>query len=175
MIALRRFADEGLRVELEVAGVQHEPGRGADGERVALGDGMGDRQVAHVEGTEAQAPTLGHLDERHLMEQPRLGELALEHAGGELGRVHRAAQALPQVGHGPEVILVGMGEHQSEQVVAALDDERGVGHDDVDAGMTLVGKGDAEVDHQPLAVVTIEVEVHADFARTAEGHEQQLR
>ena len=78
------------------------------------------------------------------------------------------------MGHRPEMVLMGVGEHQPQQVRAALDDKGGVGHHDLDAGDAVVAERHAEIDHQPLAVEAVEVEVHADLAAAAERHEQQL-
>ena len=36
-----------------------------------------------------------------------------------------------------------------------------------------MGKGDAEVDHDPLTITAVQVQVHADLARPPEGHEPQ--
>ena len=41
-------------------------------------------------------------------------------------------------------------------------------------GMSIVAEGDAEIDHQPLAGMAVEVEVHADLAGAAQRQEQQL-
>jgi hypothetical protein len=47
----------------------------------------------------------------------------------------------------------------------------GIGQDDLDAGRRLVAEGHAEVDHDPLAIVSrakaVQVEVHADLVRPA--------
>ena len=41
-------------------------------------------------------------------------------------------------------------------------------------GMESSAEGDAEVDHQPLAGMAVEIEVHADLARAAQRQEQEL-
>ena len=77
------------------------------------------------------------------------------------------------------MVLVGVRQHQPEQAVAALDDERGIGRDDVDAGNAAVAEGHAQIDHQPLmafgrSAVAVEIQVHADFAGAAERDEGQF-
>jgi hypothetical protein len=72
------------------------------------------------------------------------------------------------------MILVRMGEDEPDQVPHPLPDEGDVGHDDLDARRRFIAEGDAEIDHQPLAGMAVEVEVHADLARAAEGEEQEL-
>jgi hypothetical protein len=53
-------------------------------------------------------------------------------------------------------------------------DEGDIRHDHVDTRRRFIAEGDAEIDHQPLAGVAVEVEVHADLAGPAESEEQQL-
>jgi hypothetical protein len=47
----------------------------------------------------------------------------------------------------PEMVLMGMGQHKADQIVAAALDELRIGHDDIDARRIVVAKGDAAVDH----------------------------
>ena len=67
-----------------------------------------------------------------------------------------------------------MGQNDTQQILAPLGDELGIGRHDIDAGQALVGEGDAEVDHQPLAAEAVEIEVHADLAGPAQRQEDQL-
>ncbi len=67
------------------------------------------------------------------------------------------------------MVLVRMRRDDAEQLVAAFDDEGRIGHDHVDPRLVLLlAEGDAAIDDQPLAAVTVEVEVHPDLAGTAE-------
>ncbi len=72
------------------------------------------------------------------------------------------------------MILMGMGQHEAEEIGAILHDEGRVRHDDVDARRRLIAEGDAEIDHQPFAVMAVETEIHPDLAAAAERQEQQL-
>ena len=63
--------------------------------------------------------------------------------------------------------------HDSEQPVAAFDDERRIGHHDLQAGLRIVPEGDAAIEHQPVAGVPVEVQVHPDLAGPAERDEEQ--
>ena len=69
---------------------------------------------------------------------------------------------------------MGMRQHDADQGIAPFLDERRIRHDHIDAGHRIVGEADAEIDHQPLAGVAVEIEVHADLARPAQGEEQEL-
>ena len=72
------------------------------------------------------------------------------------------------------MVLVGVGQHEPGEILAAPLDEARIGQHDVDAGQGLVGEADAEVDHQPAAAQAVEIEVQSDLAGAAERHEQQL-
>ena len=71
------------------------------------------------------------------------------------------------------MVLVGMGQHDREQVLPTLFDKGRIRHEHVDPGQRVACEGDAEIDHQPLALAGVEVEVHADLAGPAERQEVQ--
>ena len=73
-----------------------------------------------------------------------------------------------------DMVLVRVGDHQPQQLVAAVRDEAGVGDHDIDLGVLRPAEADAAIDRQPLTVATVEVEVHADLARPAERQEGQV-
>ena len=72
------------------------------------------------------------------------------------------------------MVLVRVGEHDAEQALAPLDDEGGIGHHHLDPGQALVREGDAEIDDHPVVRKAVKIEVHADLARPAERHEDEL-
>ena len=78
------------------------------------------------------------------------------------------------MGDGADVILVRMGDHHADQIFFTLNDIGGVGQDDVDAGANAVAEPHAAIDHQPFAVIAVEVEVGAELAGAAERDEGQL-
>ena len=41
-------------------------------------------------------------------------------------------------------------------------------------GVDLIAEGDAEIDHQPFAVMAVEIEIHPDLAAAAQRQEQEL-
>ena len=69
------------------------------------------------------------------------------------------------------MILMAVGEDDPDEILRLLLDEFQVGKDEVDAGIIGVGKGQAEVAHQPFALRPIEIDVHANLARAAERAE----
>ena len=139
---------------------------------------MGDRDVLDVERPEPHAPARGDLDQldfgrARLRQAPRLQE-----ADGEAGGVDRDAQARPKVDQGPDMVLVGMGDEDAEEVLALAFEEAQVRHDDVDAGHVLAGEGDAAIDQDPLAPSlrpeAVEGAVEADLAQASERDEHEF-
>ena len=77
------------------------------------------------------------------------------------------------------MVLMGMGQHEADQVLPLFLQKADVGHDQIDAGqMLLVAKGDAEIDRQPGALMAvaeaIDRQVHADLADAAERRKGQF-
>ena len=77
------------------------------------------------------------------------------------------------------MVLMGVRQHQPDQVLALLLEKADVGHDQVDARqMLLVAEGDAEIDRQPGALVAVaeavDRQVHADLADAAERRKGQF-
>ena len=72
------------------------------------------------------------------------------------------------------MVLVPVRQDDAGELVLLLLDEFEVGQDEVDARIIRIGEGQPEIDHQPLALRAVEIDVHADLARPAERAEQQL-
>ncbi len=172
-------ADAGRRVDLPVAGVQQQAGRGADGERHALGDGMGDGDELDLERADLDAPAHGHDLDRDfrragLAQAPRFGQTR-----GEAAHVDGHAERGPKLGQGADVILMRVGDDEADEVALDGLHEGEVGHDEIDAGRLVAGEGQAEIDHQPFApsrrAEAVKGAVHADFAQAAQGDKHELR
>ena len=115
-----RPAEARRRIELPVAGVDDDARLGADGEQIDFGDRMRHRHEFDLERAERQPRSLRDDVNRHLW-SAGLGEAARgEQARGETRRIDRAAQPGPQRRDGADVILVGVGDDQSEQIGACF-------------------------------------------------------
>jgi hypothetical protein len=171
---VRGLADQRVRVELPVAGMQHGAGRGPDHQRVRLRDRMGQRDQLDVERPDVEPAAERLLDDLDRMEQAGLRELQAQDRGGERRRVDRAAEPRPQMADRADMVLMRVGDDEAGQVGLALGGEARIGHDDLDPRHGLVRKRDAQIDHQPFAGIAVEVEVHADLAGAAQGQEHQL-
>gem|GEM_PF-6332979 len=170
----RGIAQLGGVVELPVAGVEDAAIGRVDEERVALGDRMGERHVAEAERPEPEVAAEIDRVENDVLEQPLLLELARDQPGGERRRVERHAQIVAEIGDCADMVLMAVGEDDAEQVGAALLDEGEVGQDQLHARIERVGEGQAEIDHHPLALAAVEIDVHADLARAAEREEEEF-
>ncbi len=159
-------------VHLEVAGVQHHPGRGGDGHRERVRDGVVDREELQVERAERLAPALRDL--RRGRRDPVLGELAADQAQGQPGADQRDVVPLPQqVGHRADVILVRVGEDHRLDVVEPAVQRGEVGQDQVHAGLVRLGEQHPAVHDQQAALVLEHGHVPADFAQAAKAHDAQ--
>ena len=70
------------------------------------------------------------------------------------------------MGNRAYVVLMCVGDDQAAERLAAGGDELWIRHLHVGAGLARAGKRDPAIDHQPTSVVAVQVEVHADLART---------
>ena len=112
--------------------------------------------------------------ELYLAEKPRLFELARDQIGRERRGIERHAQFARKIRHGADVVLVRVGQDNAQKVPRALLDEVEIREHQIDAGIFTARKGHAEVNHQPFAFAAVEIDVHANLARSAERKEQQF-
>ena len=163
----------GQLVHLEVAGVQHDAGAGADDDRERVGDGVVDRDELEHERPERDGlPLLDHVVHRLL--EAVLAQLGAQQGQGQLGADERDVAALAQeVRRGADVVLVAVGQHQGLDLVEAVPDRVEVGEDQVDAGVVVLGEQDAAVDDQQPVVVLEDGHVATDLAEAAERDDPQ--
>ncbi len=136
---------------------------------------MGLRHPFHRERPDGNSLALRDGTDLDFAGETRFLQLALQQRRREAGGIDRTAQLGPQMRHRAEMILMTMGQHDAEQILAALDDEGRVGHEHFDARRGLVTEGDAEIDHQPFAAIAVKAEIHADLADAAQGQKNQFR
>jgi hypothetical protein len=73
-----------------------------------------------------------------------------------------AAQARPEMVDGTDMVLVGVGYDQADDVVDALLNKSGIDHDGFDARSLIAHEGNAGIDDQPFSGMPVEGHVHAD-------------
>ena len=153
-----------MGVEFPVAGMDHDPLRRAQDKGLRLRHGMGDGDEAQVEFANGERATGRDRVDGHLLEQLRLPQLAPQHGGGKRRGIDRAAQLRPQVGHGAQMVLMRMGDDQTDQILAAFGDEDRIRQQDLGLRRVVAAEADATVHRQPAIALAVEVEVHPDFA-----------
>lgn len=169
---VREAAVQRELVHLEVAGVDHHARGSADGDGQRVRDGVVDRDELAVEGTDAFAVPLRHLE--GVRTDAVFLELGLDQGQGQLGADQRDVRLLPQEeGDAADVVLVAVGEDDALDVVEAVPDGREVRQDQVDSGLLLLGEEHSAVDDQQTAAVLEDRHVAADLAEAAEGRDPQ--
>jgi hypothetical protein len=88
--------------------------------------------------------------------------------------VDRAFQPGPEVMDGADVVFVGMGDHEADDVFHPLLDEGRIDHEGLDLRHVVAAEGDAGIDDQPFAGMAVEGHVHADAVAAAERQEDDL-
>ena len=170
-----RFADDGVFVQLPVAGVEDAALRRLDQESVTLGDRMGERDIGNVERADGKFAVIV-LDHIHLdfTGDARFLQFAAHEFGSEGCGIDRDAQIGCEIGDRTDMILVPVSNHQSFEAVQPVLDEFEIGEDEIDAGILLTRKGHAEIDHEPPPLAAIEIDVHPDLAGPAKREKQQF-
>jgi hypothetical protein len=138
-----------------------------------------DRDELDIERAEIDAATRRHHRDRDFRRIALGLQLGLEQRRGKLRGVDRALQFWPEIDDRPEMVFVGVRQHEAHQVLALLLQEGDVGHDQIDARqMFLVAEGDAEIDGEPGSLMpvaeAVDRQVHADLADAAERRKGQL-
>ena len=120
-----------------------------------------------------------HFPDRRRLRPAVLAELCLDHAGGERRRENRTFERRPQVDHARRRGLRARASKPSRRDFfrSAMMNRRS-GSTTSAPGSELLRERNAQVDHQPgpgvRRTVTVEIDVHADLAETAERHEHEF-
>ena len=168
------LAENWSLVDLPVARVEYSAVRSLDQESVPLGNGVRQRDIGQLERSNLKARIAGDDIELNLPGKPLLFELFGDQARGERCGVERRLQVGGKVRNGADMVLVPVGQDNAGEAVPLAFDELEVRKNEIDARVIGVGESEAEVDHQPFALRAVEIDVHADLARSAERAEQQL-
>ena len=95
-------------------------------------------------------------------------KLQLDEPGGKAGAVDGHIHLLENIGNGPDMVLMAMGDEQAPQPGSVLDEIGDVGDDAVDAVHIIAGEGHSAVHHDDLAAVFVNGHILADLIETAE-------
>ena len=170
----RWLAQQRLFIQFPVASVENAAIRRVDQHRIAFGNRMGERDVTEAERAEIEAGFIRDDMQLDLLGEAFFLQLQADKAGREGRGIERHAQISGKIRDGADMILMPVRQDDAQQVVAPLLDEAEIGQHQFDAGIGRVAESHAEVDHDPLALAAVEIDVHADLARPAEGQEDQF-
>ncbi len=162
-------------VELEVAGVDDQTERGAQGNAHRVGDRMADPEGGRAEGPELDRLARLECEQRVVVELMLLDLVAQQAARQRRGVDRHAREVGQDVGQPTDMVLVGVGDQERLDLVGALAQVGDVGHDEVDAEHLLLGEHQSAIDHDDLIAVLEHVHVLADLADTAERQDAQAR
>ena len=168
------LAVDGRGVDLEVARVDDGAKPGVDGKRHAVRDGVVHMNELHAELAGLDRHAAFDRDDLGGLQKPVLLELQANEARGEAGAVDGHIDLLEDVGDGPDVVLVAVGDEQTADAVLVLGEVAHVGNDKVDAVHIVAGKGHAAVHDDDLAAVLIHGHVLADLVQPAERDDLQI-
>ena len=178
-------------IEFPISRMEYLACRRFDQQTVRLGNRVRHLNPLDIERSNIDDLTrLNYLDRNFV--QLYFCQLASEHVSGQWRRKHRTLQLRPQVLHRADVVFVSMGDDHTGNVVCSFRDKRRIGHLYIPRahGCSLlsgwragfvpiflvnrIGEGQAAIDNEPLTVVAVEVEVHPDFATTAQRDEPEV-
>ena len=158
-------------VNLEVAGVDEHAHAGVDGESHGVSDGVVDVDELHVELAHLDHFAGLHGDQFGLLEEAVLLQLQLDEPRRQPGAVYRHVYLPEDIGDGPDMVLVAVGDEKAADAVPVFYQIRHIGNHQVDAVHVPVGEAHAAVHHDDLAAVLIDGHVLADLVQTAKGND----
>ena len=145
-----------------------------DHQRIAFRNRVGQRHVTQSERPQLERIKVIDHVELDFVAIASFFQLFVDQLGGERGGVERHAQFLREIRHRADMILMGVGQDHAQQIGPPLLDEFKVGKNQLGSGIFGRAEAHPQIDHQPLALATIEIDVHANLARSAERAEQQF-
>ena len=173
-LKIRRAVVERSLVELEVTGVQDGAPRRVDRDRDAVGDRMRHPEEPHRERPGRDVVAGLHLAELRAIEHAVFLELPLKERERERRPVDRRRELTEEVRHGPDVILVAVGEDHGLELVGALPQVLEVGKDEVDPGELGARERQPAVDDEDAPVELEQGHVAPDLPHPAQEHESWI-
>src|SRR4029077_9931646 len=130
---VKRLAVGGSHINLEVAGVNYNSHRSADGQRHAINRTMGYADKFDFEWPNFQLASRDYLAQVCLVEQAMLLKTLVYQRQCEARAINGSAEVAQDVGKGADVVFMAMGEQDSAQVLLLLFQISDIGDDDVHA------------------------------------------
>ena len=162
------------KIDLEIAGMDHDADRRFDGERDAIDQAVRDAQGLDGEGPEVELALGLNLDELGVVQQLVLFELALDIGKRELRGIDGDIELAQQPGQAADVVFVAVGKDDAAHAGAVFDEVGDVRDDDVDAEQIALRKHQAGVDDEDVFVPANGHAVHAELAKSADGNDLEF-
>ena len=121
--------------------------------RARFGDGMGDGDEFQFERPQSEfaAGLVGY--NRHIFIKATFDQFQFEKLCRKGCAVNFAFQLRPQMNDCADMIFMGMGDNKAIKLFTIFCDEAYIRHNYVDAGIALITKFYAQINHQPIAIV----------------------
>ena len=74
----------------------------------------------------------------------------------------------------PDMVFVGVGDGEADDLAAAIEQRADIGDEHVHARCAEVAEGYPAIHDQPLIAVPVGVKVHANFTAATQGYEQNF-
>ena len=174
-VQVERFAIDGSRIDLEIAGVDDDADRRAHRERDAIDRAVRDVQILDLEWAERGRFAGRDFVQLGRIEQAVLFQFFPHQRERELRAVYRHVEVAENVGDRADVVFVRVREDDRAHHALVLLQVGDVGDDDVDAEQFLLGKHQAGVDHDDVVAAAKSEHVHAELAQSAERNGPQRR
>ena len=156
-------------VELVIAGVDDQPGRGGDAQADGIRDGVADMEGLDLERADLEG--LAGLDgvQIGLAGQTVACQFDLDQAAGQGRGIDRGRHVRQQVLDGTDMVLVTVGDDDPMHLGGMVAQILEIRDDVVHPEHVIIGEHQAGIHDQDVAVVFVGHHVLADLAQAAEG------
>ena len=180
LVAVRReavkveaLAGHGRVVDLEVARVDDDADGRLDGQGDTVDQAVGDGNTLDREGAHGKPLSRDDFHELGGLFEPVLPQLVAQEPQGQARAVHGNLETLQDVGQGPDVVLVGMGQDDGPGRLPLFLQIADIRDDQVDAQELGAGEHDAAV-HRDHGVTPLQRQhVGAELSQPSQGNDPQ--
>ena len=153
--------------------MDHHAHRRANGQSHPVYDAVVDPDELHLERADLQPLPRQHLVQRSRGEQLVLFQLVADDTQGKGGSENRYVDLSEQIRQRPDMILVGMGEHDPRYASPVLAQIVHIRDDVIHPQHVSFGEHQAGIDDENRIAVFHRHHVQADFAQAAQGDQFQ--
>ncbi len=144
---------------------------GVNGKGHRVGDGVVDVDEFHIKFAHLDHLASLYGDELGLLEQAVFLQLQLDEPRRQAGAVHRHIHLLENIGDGPDMVLVTMGDEKPPDSRPVLYQIGHVGDHQINAVHVPIGESHTAVHHNDLAAVFINRHILADLVKAAKRND----